>query len=602
MKNTPCAASRTKGRIAADNRMNAGTQRHAPYSSSGSATDCAISVADALTKVFPDGKVFGNELAPAENGVRLEAARGEVVSFQVVLGAPARNLKSVAVEVESPRQGERSLASEVYRIGFVQTQKTKYATLRGPGWYPDPLFPNEPIELPLNAYRPFWINVVIPEEAEGTYQGTVFIRSGGNTLAAIPIDIQVWKIILPRQMDIFHALDFSLADKVSGFHKLYGRLDGTGWEPFARYMRYLQSHKINAFFYTHFLWDSGLVDVEQKEERYVCNLARTRKVLDLMERLGLAGNLWSTPIWYDPKVLFDIYPFIERFRALGEKVYFDEEFVRFLVEVSADLHKKLSPATAKRWFAYVWDEPRDPSWHFANMKLLSERLKQAAPAVRQLTAIGHTAIIDRTLEEKLPIDIIIGHMCGYTEDLVRRVRDSGRKYFWYTSNWSSSFLSFWIDEPAVNHRALYWLTWRYDVPGFGYWNSNTWNYTSYGYHNVDEQRTLSYPFSNWNVNPHNSAGSGDGQLFYPGPDGPIGSLRMEVIRHGCQDHQLLSELSRRAAHDRRASEMVARVRSEIGGLVTCDKSPRRRYSIGPVDLLRLRNEVGRFLNGNATGY
>lgn len=561
-------------------------------------------VGDDLTKVFPDGKVSGNALAPAGNGVRLEGARGEVVSFQVVLGAPAQNLNSVAVEAEPPRQGERSLPSEVYRIGFVQTHETKYATPRGPGWYPDPLFPNEPIELPANEYRVFWINVNIPEDAEGTYQGTVFVRNGVNTLAAIPLEVRVWKIAIPRQMDIFHAFDFSLADKVSGFHKLYGRLDGAGWEPFVRYMRYLESHKINAFFYTHFLWDSGLVDVEQKEGKYACNLARARKVLDLMERLGLAGNLWSTPIWYNPKVLFDIYPFIERFRSLGDKVYFDEEFVRFLVEVCADFWKKLSPAFAKRWFAYVWDEPREPSWHYENMKLLSERLKQAAPAARQLAAIGKTAIIDRTLKENLPIDLIIGHMSGYTEDLMQRMRESGRQYWWYTSNWASSFLSFWIDEPAVNHRALYWLTWRYEVPGFGYWNSNTWNYASYGYHNVDEQRVLSYPFSNWNVTPNGPCqGTGDGQLFYPGPDGPIGSLRMEVIRHGSQDHQLLSELSRRAAHDPRAREMVARVRSAMGDLVvSCDGSwPLRRYNISPAELLRLRNEVGRFLNGNAAG-
>ena len=560
------------------------------------ASRLSVLVADEYSKVGSDGRACGGKLQPASHGVSLCGGGGEVVSFQLVLDATAATLKNVTLEFE-PFTGENGAAItprhfDAYLVGFVRTPSAAYSGRKPAAWRPDPLFPFHPLDVLEGDMQPVWVNLRIPHNRCGTFRGWVIVHAKGKKSARIPIRLKVWNFALPRKTKLVNMFDFGIADKLSGFEKLYGPVNGDGFAPFERFMRYLVDHGVNRLMYGGFL-SGGLLRIKQKNDGYRCDISRAKTILKLMAKLKLGFNHWPGPIWSDPSVFFKIYPIYDHFRRLGDKAFEDNDFNRCVVDIAAELYRHLDKlGLARHSHAYFYDEPIVRNER--HMALLSHGLKETCPETTQVAAIGSTACIRRILKQDLPIDIVCGHLTFYDAQLHAQLVESGREYWWYTSNWwepSGSHISFWIDEPALHHRILYWLTWRYRVPGFGYWNTNVWNYRSYGYDNADAGRRMEWPYSNWNVE-NKGSGSGDGQLVYPGPDGPIGSMRFEAIRHGWQDHACLTLLENRLktlGGSRRSSleQFIARTRRRVGTL----KSFTRNTEV----LKKTRQEVGKQL-------
>ena len=565
------------------------------------ASRLSVLVADEYSKVGPDGRAFGGSLHPASRGISLCGGGGEVVSFQLVLDATAAALKNVTLELE-PLAGEDGTSIppgrfETYLVGFVRTPSVAYSSRKPPAWRPDPLFPFHPFDVLDGDMQPVWINLRIPRNRCGTFRGWVIVHAEGRNSARIPICLKVWNFALPRKTKLIHMFDFGTADKLSGFEKLYGPVNGDGFAPFQRFMRYLVDHGVNRLMYGGFL-SGGLLRIKQKNDGYRCDISRAKTILKLMAKLKLGFNHWPGPIWSDPSVFFKIYPMYERFSRLGNKVFEDGNFNRCVVDIAADLYRRLDKlGLSSHTHAYFYDEPI--AGNQKHMAMLSRRLKETCSDTTQVIASGSPACIRNIIKKDLPVDVVWGHLTFYDAKLHAQLIESGRQYWWYTSNWwepSGSHVSFWIDEPALHHRSLYWLTWRYRIPGFGYWNTSAWNYGNYGCDNVDAGRRMEWPYSNWNV-ANNGAGSGDGQLVYPGPDGPIGSMRFEAIRHGWQDHACLtlleSYLNKLGGAQRRSLEQfIPQTRKRIGTL----KNFTRNASI----IKNIRRQIGKRL-GTLTG-
>ena len=107
---------------------------------------------------------------------------------------------------------------------------------------------------------------------------------------------------------------------------------------------------------------------------------------------------------------------------------------------------------------------------------------------------------------------------------MRALQKIGKEIWMYISGPSGlGGPNFAIDFDSLDYRIVPWISWKYDIRGVLYWCVNWW------------------PF----VNPFKSAANtkweqnGNGLLFYPGQDGPIASLRLEVIRDGLEDYEYL---------------------------------------------------------------
>ena len=85
------------------------------------------------------------------------------------------------------------------------------------------------------------------------------------------------------------------------------------------------------------------------------------------------------------------------------------------------------------------------------------------------------------------------------------------------------YANFFLDFGAMEHRMLFWQLWSLGLKGLHYWCVNATPL------NCD-------PFkSQLDLTPVN----GNGRLLYAGKEGPLNSIRWEVIRDGIEDYDYL---------------------------------------------------------------
>ncbi len=117
-------------------------------------------------------------------------------------------------------------------------------------------------------------------------------------------------------------------------------------------------------------------------------------------------------------------------------------------------------------------------------------------------------------------------------DSMYALKERGDRLCWYVC-WEPGlpYANVLIDMEGFYHRVLFWQQYFYNVEGLFYWTTTWWR----------------------DCDPWDSASTvcdldyycfGDGSMFYPGNrvgiDGPVGSLRLELIRSGIEDFYMLS--------------------------------------------------------------
>lgn len=112
-----------------------------------------------------------------------------------------------------------------------------------------------------------------------------------------------------------------------------------------------------------------------------------------------------------------------------------------------------------------------------------------------------------------------------TKNKAKARQNAGDELWLYTS-WAprQGWCNLMINQSAVEHRLLFWQLYAEGVTGFLYWHSTYWDH-------VDD------PWANQATVKQSDPGIyGDGSLVYPGP---APSLRLELVREGMQDYELL---------------------------------------------------------------
>ena len=123
-----------------------------------------------------------------------------------------------------------------------------------------------------------------------------------------------------------------------------------------------------------------------------------------------------------------------------------------------------------------------------------------------------------------------------SESLRQYYDDQEERWFYGCISPRAPYPTYHMDDTLLSARALGWMMAEYDVVGNLYWATNIYaSYDGSKYEDIEDYYGGSasrFP----NVN-------GDGYLFYPGKqygiDGPIGSLRLEAIRDGLEEYELI---------------------------------------------------------------
>ena len=165
--------------------------------------------------------------------------------------------------------------------------------------------------------------------------------------------------------------------------------------------------------------------------------------------------------------------------------------------------------------------------------------KERYPEVRTITtAIDPSLGIDTGLNEV--VDVWVPSMAHYDPVAAAGARALGSEVWWYVYiSPPHPFANWFVEYSALEARLLWWMSYQQGVTGFLYYYLNRWP-------NQDLPLSLDAPQNRTNWNPASfGTANGDGCLIYAGPNGPISTVRLENIRDGIEDFELLHMLAAR---------------------------------------------------------
>jgi len=167
----------------------------------GSTAGWAVCQVSTMTKLPADQPFEGK---PASS-ITVALAGNEADAAQVVIVPLERSLRDLRVSVTPLRQvgGRGEIPTRhltVRRVAYVETKRPTAGAAYPPGRLPDPLLPNEPVDVPADAFQAFWLSVYAPEGTPaGPYRGELRIDAKGHRTQAVPVEVRVFGFSLPRR-------------------------------------------------------------------------------------------------------------------------------------------------------------------------------------------------------------------------------------------------------------------------------------------------------------------------------------------------------------------------------------------------------------------
>jgi len=225
----------------------------------------------------------------------------------------------------------------------------------------------------------------------------------------------------------------------------------------------------------------------------------------------------------------------------GRDVVIDDfELKTEIAEIQKQVGQQIDHWREKGWLlyghVYGWDEARP------------EEYEAVSTAYRRVLEVVPDAPIMQTYyTNRTPADLndTVRIWCALTANqddpfFEARRAEGDVTWLYVCCGPKPPYANFFIDQPAIDHRVLFWQTWQKDCTGFLYWRVNYWfgllPEQPDGQHWPDEAdwdcRDLA-TYKEFKVN-------GDGWLIYPGRDfEPLSSVRLETVRDGIEDYEYL---------------------------------------------------------------
>ncbi|MDQ6419690.1 DUF4091 domain-containing protein [Paenibacillus sp. LHD-117] len=496
-----------------------------------------------LAKVFPDVPL--TEATYAKGSM----LANETYSYQVAYRSD-RLRKGIRVKVESAIAEWIAVRS----VGLVPSELPAYHdhdehVLRAtPGLYPDPLYPLTEIDgvtaLP-GQWRSLWISVEPGANAKpGQHVISLAFESvEGERLGEETFELEIIAAHLPKQR-LMHT-EWFYVDCLATYYEveIYGEKH---WELIDRYLQTAVRHGINMIL-TPILTPPldtqvggerptvQLLDIEvTAPHTYLYGFDRLKRWVDLCRSRGIEyfefSHLFTQ--WgakHAPKVMATEQS--EYKRIFGwETDASGEAYGRFLSQLLPALTRWIQENDLEQCsFFHISDEP----------------------TIDHLESYGNANRIVRQYLDGFPIIDALSDYDFYEKGLVRNPVPANNHMVPFVENGVSPLWTYYccvqykevsnrfFNMPSARNRILGIQLYKYNVSGFLHWGYNFW-YSQYSRQAVDPYRV---------TDADRAFASGDSYLVYPGEDGPIESIRLEVLHDALQDLralQLLEDIYGRA--------------------------------------------------------
>ena len=541
-----------------------------------------------MTKVFRDSRElpFHGEIGGT---VRVELAANESEGVQLVLRYPAvpatyplRDVRVAVSDLAGP--GGNRIESgqvEVLPVGYVNTRPPPY-DVEHEGWWPDPLLDFlDGFELDANVWQPVWLDVrTAPDQAPGLYSGTIAVTAGsggaGEALPPleVPFEVEVWDFAVPVEHHFPLSLTYwpqssgafyfdDRADLEKMLKYIGGRLDESGLTPRARHVA--EVHRKN-------------VELVLAHRMFPDDIFRYRKS---------PPTEWVR-LWHEHGARRFVLLAVQAYGNLPREEPYPAGRRKVLFEALAEGVPRFREAGLLD-MAYIFTFDEVSENRFDSIRDIHGEIKRLYPGIPLMTtAYDDSYGIDSGLDPYVDIWVPGINVYNQTTPAVAAARERGREIWWYiTAGPDEPYPNVRIEDGAVEHRLLMgFMPYRAGSDGFLYWCLNQWTETV-------------------NRGPlTNARGTGTGRyngagiIFYPGPDGPVPSIRMKNMRDGLEDYEYLWLLEQAAGKVRRGELEVPEGWLERAGaaLAIDDRlGSLTDYSRSPEDLLEARREIAALL-------
>ncbi|MCD9020919.1 DUF4091 domain-containing protein [Cohnella silvisoli] len=505
-----------------------------------------------LSKVFPDA------ILPDEPILAGTALWKEVFSFQVAYRSSSR-IPKMQVETESslePFITIRTVGLSPSEMPAYENPDSRYLRTT-PGLFPDPLYPTQ-YALPSVAHqwRSVWATVSLPPAPEtdsGTPTGEkesiiypinlFFTDEAGNRLGGERFILEVLPAELPEQKllhtEWFHSDCLATQYRVPVFSEEH-------WQIIQRYVRNAVDHGVNMLLTPLF---TPPLDTEIGGERPTVQLIGVEQTREDSYRFDFSllerwiGMCRDTGIQYfEFSHLFTQWgakhaPKIVARTSDGEKRIFgwetdagSESYRRFLDQFLPELvqfiHKH---GLEKISYFHVSDEPSMD--HLESYRQASGILKQHLSDFQFIEALSDYAFYEHGL---VPIPIP-------SNDHIDHFLEEGVEPLWtyYCCGQHQDVSNRFFSMPSARNRVLATQLYKFKIQGFLHWGYNFW-YSQHSIRPIDPYLV---------TDAVHAFPSGDAFAVYPGPEGPVDSIRWEVFREALQDLRALELLESYVGRD-----------------------------------------------------
>lgn len=495
-------------------------------------------------------KIFPEEAPSASQGCQKGTMLlGERFSFQAAYCLEGDKIIHGCVTVSGP------LAEHVIlrRVGYAPSEMPNYPDHDGfvlrtqPGLYPDPLFPIQgKLTLMPGQWNSIWITV--PADCplpSGTYPLQLqILDEEGALLNECAFTLTRLAASLPAQT-LLHTEWFH-SDCIADWYQV-PVFSGRWWTLVERYVAEAALFGVNMLLTPVFTppLDTAvggerttvqLVDVSYDENGYRFGFEKLRRWIDMCGRCGITyiefSHLFTQ--WgagHAPKIMVSDRGSdpVKRFgwETDASSPEYRDFLDSFLPELMDFVHDN---GLAERCFFHVSDEPHKD--HLPAYLYAKELLQSHIGKLPVMDAISNYEYFEQGL-----VDIPVCCTDCIEPFLEHQVP---RLWAYYCCAQYKEVSNRFFCMPSVRNRILGIQLYYYGIEGFLQWGFNFWN-AGYSTHHLN-------PFANTDADKHFP--SGDSFLVYPGENGPIASLRAEVLLEGLQDMralQLLEALEGREA-------------------------------------------------------
>lgn len=490
---------------------------------------------DSLIKVFPDDPPGANEAHPHAWLV----ARNGHINIQLAARS-AKGITKLNVKIEAPRRGDATLKTMTRWVEYVPVGSNPPGTpydeviRQAPALYPDPLREDFPLTLRANRTQPVWVTVYAPADAEpGKYEGRITLLDGEQPLASKTFRVEVVAATVPAKQKLQVTNWFNLsAARLQRFYKV-NQYSDQYWKLLENIGRVMALHKQNVLLTPV----SSLARPSLIGGKIRYDFSRLDRWVEVFERAGLLGTIegghllgrssgYSTPIVVPATV-------VEGGKIVRKNLDPDdpraERYLRgFLGALYTHLKEK---GWEKRYIQHIHDEPHGLEAPVYNR--YAKIIRASLPGVPTIDAVSlgqDVSFFAHVCDIWVPV---LGSFDRKFEMLRNHVKQGGQVWFYTCISPQGRYLNRFIDYPLLKVRLLHWFNFRYKLTGFLHWGGNYWGPEPF--RNVqpviNDNRTL--------------LPAGDNALVYPNPEknSVLSSIRLEAMRAGIEDYELLRELA-----------------------------------------------------------